>query len=126
MVCLDVLPVRTRLYPALQRHSRLCRHHHRNFCHCHETLFTAEECPTTCKRRHLYRVQGLSALAEALSLASHIKSLLLWGNSFGPVSSRAFLDTLASMEDSQPVIDIKPYAVDGVAQVALVEERASA
>ena len=72
-------------------------------------------------------------MAEALSLASHVTSLLLWGNNFGPSSSRAFLDTLtaAAAGGSQGalspsggaalVIDIKPYEADGRAQVAMLE-----
>jgi len=67
---------------------------------------------------------GLAALAEALSLASHVTSLRVWGNAFGPAASRAFFDTLAAAGDARPTIDIKPYAVDGVAQVALADEAA--
>ncbi|KAJ9505332.1 hypothetical protein QJQ45_026712 [Haematococcus lacustris] len=72
--------------------------------------------------------QGLVALADALSLAGHLQLLLLWGNVFGPASSRAFLEALGSDGHKarrlrqglveQLVIDVRPYEVDGVAQVA--------
>lgn len=64
--------------------------------------------------------QGLVALAEALSLASNLQVFLLWGNKFGPSSGRAFLDTLGQ-SGMRVVTDVKPYEVDGVAQVALME-----
>ncbi|KAL6751782.1 hypothetical protein V8C86DRAFT_2769909 [Haematococcus lacustris] len=64
--------------------------------------------------------QGLVALADALSLAGHLQLLLLWGNVFGPASSRALLEALGSdgHKVEQLVIDVRPYEVDGVAQVA--------
>lgn len=68
---------------------------------------------------------GLVALAESLSLASNLQVFLLWGNNFGPSACRAFLDTLAQLERGSGtggpplIIDIQPYEVDGVAQVAL-------
>lgn len=42
--------------------------------------------------------QGLVALAEALSMSPHLHTLLVWGNVFGPASSRAFSDTLAGLQ----------------------------
>mmetsp|Transcript_5148 Transcript_5148/g.11205 ORF Transcript_5148/g.11205 Transcript_5148/m.11205 type:complete len:387 (-) Transcript_5148:369-1529(-) len=68
--------------------------------------------------------QGLVALAEALSFATHLQEFLVWGNSFGPAASRAMLDTLsATAQQGQAlVVDIKPYEVDGRAQVALLNE----
>jgi hypothetical protein len=60
------------------------------------------------------------ALAEALSLASHVQSLFLWGNHFGPSSARAFMDTLAATGTGGLSIDLRPYEADGRAQVALL------
>ena len=70
-------------------------------------------------------------------MASHVTSLLIWGNNFGPSSSRAFLDTLTAAAAASGggatlplgdavsvgglVIDIKPYEADGRAQVAMLE-----
>ena len=74
----------------------------------------------------LLHPQGLVALAEALSLASHVQSLLLWGNNFGPSSSRAFLESMGGGRSGSGggdamIVDIRPYEADGRAQVALVE-----
>ena len=73
--------------------------------------------------------QGLGALAEALALASHLQALLLWGNNFGPASSKAFLETLGaggacaggSGGGGGLAVDFRPYEADGRAQVALLE-----
>ncbi|KAF5838112.1 hypothetical protein DUNSADRAFT_3362 [Dunaliella salina] len=72
--------------------------------------------------------QGLVAVAEALSMSPHIQVLLIWGNVFGPTSSRAFADALAAIENSQDragqeklVMDVRPYEVDGRAQLAFVQ-----
>lgn len=64
-------------------------------------------------------VQGLIALAEALSLSQHLHEFMVWGNAFGPGSSRAFLDTLQQANLSRLQTDVQPYEVDGRAQVAL-------
>ncbi|KAG1671609.1 hypothetical protein FOA52_006840 [Chlamydomonas sp. UWO 241] len=69
----------------------------------------------------LLRNSTIAALDLRANKLSPFASLLLWGNNFGPAASRTFLDTLAAIGDGALTIDIKPYAVDGVAQVALLE-----
>ena len=72
-------------------------------------------------------------MAEALALASHLQALLLWGNNFGPASSKAFLETLGASAAGASgggcgsggggglAVDFRPYEADGRAQVALLE-----
>ena len=69
---------------------------------------------------------GLLSLAEALPLSSHLCSLLLWGNTFLPNAAKAFMDSIVAIGEEQLLVDIKPYSVDGRAQVACVEVRTSA
>jgi len=40
-------------------------------------------------------MQGLVALAEALSMSPHVQVLLIWGNVMGPASNKAFVEALS-------------------------------
>mmetsp|Transcript_11464 Transcript_11464/g.32528 ORF Transcript_11464/g.32528 Transcript_11464/m.32528 type:complete len:403 (+) Transcript_11464:61-1269(+) len=66
---------------------------------------------------------GLCAMAHAMQLKPNLTTILVWGNHFGPAACVAFLETLerAEQEQSQIVIDIEPYIVDGITQVAKVD-----
>ena len=69
---------------------------------------------------------GLVSLAEALPLSSHLSSLFVWGNTFLPNASKAFSDSISAIGEGQLLVDIRPYSVDGNAQVACVEVQATA
>lgn len=59
---------------------------------------------------------GLAALAASLIQPPHVQSLKVWGNDFAKNAAEAFLVLSNEAPDIQ--LDVKPYAVDGVCQVA--------
>lgn len=61
---------------------------------------------------------GLAALAASLIQPPHLRALRAWGNDFAKNAAEAF--TVLAAEAPALQLDVQPYEVDGVFQVAQV------